>query len=431
MFQEHAITRLAFERDTEPYAKQRDSNISQMAQNSNVEVMTRTGHTLCEPEDILACSNGKPSTSYEKFRQHFSSVTKQKPIVVVGDAPTALPPAEGVDPEAHRVPTLEEIGYETPNKKSPFPGGETEGLIRLRRFIGRTNWVANFEKPKTSPAAFEPASTTVLSPYLKFGCVSPRHFYLELQEVYRTVAKHSQPPVSLEGQLLWREFYYVISVATPNYDRMQANPICRQVPWVDDAAKLEAWEMSQTGYPWIDAIMAQLREEGWIHHLARHAVACFLTRGDLWCSWERGAAVFDKYLLDADWALNNGNWMWLSCSCFFYQYFRCYSPVAFPKKYDKEGAYVKRWLPQLKHFPAKHIYEPWKASLAEQEKAGCVIGVDYPHRIVVHELESKALMTKMAAAYAEHKKIEEEEKSQKKKAPSESQIPSRKKPRIK
>jgi len=107
--------------------------------------------------------------------------------------------------------------------------------------------------------------------------------------------------------------------------------------------------------------MVQLRETGFIHHLARHAVACFLTRGDLWQSWEKGAEVFDEWLLDADWALNNGNWMWLSCSCFFYQYFRCYSPVAFPKKWDPKGNYIKKWLPQFKDFPVKYIYEPWKA----------------------------------------------------------------------
>ena len=98
--------------------------------------------------------------------------------------------------------------------------------------------------------------------------------------------------------------------------------------------------------------------------------------------------------------------MWLSCSCFFYQYFRCYSPVAFPKKYDKEGAYVKKWLPQLKNFPAKYIYEPWKAPIADQKKAGCVIGVDYPKPIVDHDVASKANMAKMAAAYAAHKEGE-------------------------
>lgn len=107
---------------------------------------------------------------------------------------------------------------------------------------------------------------------------------------------------------------------------MAGNQICRQVPWRDPATEalakehLAAWKEGRTGYPWIDACMRQLAQEGWIHHLARHAVACFLTRGDLWVSWEEGAAVFDEKLIDADWAVNNGNWMWLSCSCFFYQY---------------------------------------------------------------------------------------------------------------
>lgn len=103
------------------------------------------------------------------------------------------------------------------------------------------------------------------------------------------------------GQLLWREFFYLCGDAIPNFGAMAGNPICRQVPWVDDPARLKAWEEGRTGYPWIDAIMAQLRQQGWMHHLARHSVACFLTRGDLWCSWEAGRDVFDKYLLDADW----------------------------------------------------------------------------------------------------------------------------------
>ena len=95
--------------------------------------------------------------------------------------------------------------------------------------------------------------------------------------------------------------------------------------------------------------------------------------------------------------------MWLSCSCFFYQYFRCYSPVAFPKKYDKDGAYVRRWLPQLKNYPNKYIYEPWLAPIADQKKAGCVIGVDYPKPIVDHTRVSKENMGRMAKAYEAHK----------------------------
>merc|ERR1711871_267134 len=267
-----------------------------------------------------------------------------------------------------------------------------------------TSWIANFEKPKTKPNALDP-DTTALSPYLKFGCLSPRQFWHGLSQVYARAGKHSQPPVSLHGQLLWREFFTVCGYATPNFNRMEGNPICRQIDWDDDEEFVAAWREARTGDPFIDACMTQLRTEGWLHHLARHAVACFLTRGDLWQSWEEGAAVFDKYLVDADWSINNGNWMWLSCSCFFYQFFRCYSPVAFPKKYDADGAFVRHYLPVLRKMPAKYIYEPWKAPADVQRRAGCVVGVDYPRPIVDHTDVSKRNMARMKAAYDEHKRM--------------------------
>lgn len=94
-------------------------------------------------------------------------------------------------------------------------------------------------------------------------------------------------------------------------------------------------------------VMIQLREEGWIHHLARHAVICFLTRGDLWISWEEGAKVFEELLLDADWSVNAGMWMWLSSSSFFQQFFHCYCPVRFGRRADPNGDYIRRYLPIL------------------------------------------------------------------------------------
>jgi cryptochrome len=118
---------------------------------------------------------------------------------------------------------------------------------------------------------------------------------------------------------MWREYNYFMAYTTPNFDKIVGNPVARQIPWDNDPALLEAWKNSQTGYPYIDAIMTQLRETGWIHHLARHSVACFLTRGDLWQSWEDGAAHFEEYLIDADWSINNFNWQWLSCTAHFYQ----------------------------------------------------------------------------------------------------------------
>ena len=180
---------------------------------------------------------------------------------------------------------------------------------------------------------------------------------------------------------------------------MEGNSVSRQIPWGEDKERLEAWAEGRTGFPYIDAIMTQLRKEGWIHHLARHSVACFLTRGDLWQSWVKGQHVFEELLLDADWSLNAGNWMWLSASAFFHQYFRCYSPIAFGKKTDKDGAYIRKYLPIFKKFPAKYIYEPWDAPLAVQKAAGCIIGTDYPRPIVKHDVVVKENMAKMKAAY--------------------------------
>ena len=145
--------------------------------------------------------------------------------------------------------------------------------------------------------------------------------------------------------------------------------------------------------------MTQLREEGWIHHLARHSVACFLTRGDLYISWERGAEVFEELLLDADWSVNVGNWMWLSASAFFHQYVRVYSPIAFGQKYDKQGAFIRKYVPALARMPAQYIYEPWKAPKAVQQQAGCILGEDYPMPIVDHDEARKECMAKMKKAY--------------------------------
>ena len=315
----------------------------------------------------------------------------------------------------YAIPDITELGFQAldEKEKSPHKGGETNALRILSNYFRDFN-VAAFEKPNTSPAQFEPASTTILSPHLQFGTLSCRYFYEKLQEVYKKNRSHTDPPVSLLGQLYWREFFITASSANPHFDKMNGNPICLQIPWkLQDAADsgtpediehLKAWTEARTGFPWIDAIMTQLRKEGWIHHLARHSVACFLTRGDLYISWERGRDVFDELLLDSDWALNNANWMWLSASAFFTQYFRVYSPIAFGKKWDKDGSYIRRYLPALSKMPTLYIFEPWKAPISVQKQAGCIIGVDYPSPIVEHETISKQNMEKMKAAYARGEK---------------------------
>ena len=169
-------------------------------------------------------------------------------------------------------------------------------------------------------------------------------------------------------------------------------------------------------------------QEGWIHHLARHAVACFLTRGDLYQSWEKGQDVFEEYLLDADWSLNAANWQWLSASQFFHQYWKCYSPIEFGKKTDKNGEFIKKYLPVLRKIPNEYIYEPWKAPLVVQQSAQCVIGRDYPKPIIDHKVVSKICIERMKKAFEAIKDSKESEKSAESK-PARPKTPPKPKPR--
>ncbi|XP_006647054.2 (6-4)DNA photolyase isoform X2 [Oryza brachyantha] len=392
------IGKLCFESDTEPYALARDKKVMDFAAASGIDVFSPVSHTLFDPAEIIEKNGGRPPLTY----QAFVAVAGQPPEPVMEEYSELPPVGDTGEYELLPVPKVEELGYGDISQEelSPFRGGETEALKRMRESLHDKEWVAKFEKPKGDPSAFLKPATTVLSPYLKFGCLSSRYFYHCIQDIYRSTKKHTNPPVSLIGQLLWRDFFYTVSFGTPNFDRMKGNRICKQIPWTENEELFLAWRDGRTGYPWIDAIMIQLRRWGWMHHLARHSVACFLTRGDLFIHWEKGRDVFERLLIDSDWAINNGNWLWLSCSSFFYQYHRIYSPISFGKKYDPNGNYIRHFIPVLKDMPKEYIYEPWTAPLSIQKKAKCIIGKDYPKPVVDHEIASKECKKKMGEAYA-------------------------------
>nr|XP_009764105.1 PREDICTED: (6-4)DNA photolyase isoform X2 [Nicotiana sylvestris] len=405
-WKEWSIGKLCFEYDTEPYYQALDVKVKNHASVAGVEIFSPVSHTLYNPADIINKNGGSPPLTYQSFlklagQPSWASTPLSTTI-------SSLPPIGNTGNFAvSGVPTVKELGYEDLNEdeRTPFKGGESEALKRLRESIANKEWVANFEKPKGDPSAFMKPATTVLSPYLKFGCLSSRYFYQCIQDIQKSVKKHTSPPVSLLGQLLWRDFFYTVSFGTPNFDQMKGNRICKQIPWKNDDELLAAWRDSRTGFPWIDAIMAQLRKCGWMHHLARHSVACFLTRGDLFVHWEKGRDVFDRLLIDSDWAINNGNWLWLSCSSFFYQYHRIYSPTSFGKKYDPAGNYIRHFLPVLKDMPKEYIYEPWTAPLSVQRKARCIIGLDYPNPVVSHDSASKECRMRLGEAYELNKKL--------------------------
>ncbi|XP_019620891.1 PREDICTED: cryptochrome-1-like isoform X3 [Branchiostoma belcheri] len=402
LFKEWKVSCLSFEEDSEPFGRERDMAVMKLAKEAGVKVILRTSHTLYKLQDIIDVNGGQPPLTYKRFQAILSKMDPpDQPVdtITASTVDKLTTPIQDDHDEKYGVPSLEELGFDTDNLNPVvWPGGETEALTRLERHLERKAWVASFERPKMTASSLL-ASPTGLSPYLRFGCLSPRLFYKKLTELYKKVKRSNHPPLSLYGQLLWREFFYTAATNNPNFDKMVNNTICVQIPWDKNPEALAKWAEGQTGFPWIDAIMSQLQQEGWIHHLARHAVACFLTRGDLWISWEEGMKVFEELLLDADWSVNAGSWMWLSCSSFFQQFFHVYCPVNFGRRTDPNGDFIRKYLPKLRGFPAKYIYDPWNAPESVQKAAKCIIGKDYPLPMVNHAETSRINVERMKQVY--------------------------------
>ncbi|XP_046881746.1 cryptochrome circadian regulator 4 [Hypomesus transpacificus] len=414
------VTQLSLDTEVEPHYLQQDQEIQALAGELSLTLRTAVAHTLYDVRRIVRANGGQPPLTYKKFLKVLSGLGEpSQPArdITAEDFQKCRPPLEekgrcgvpsledegryGVpsleDEGRYGLPSLEELGLHTEHQVL-WPGGETQALQRLHTHMESQGWVNNFSRPRTIPNSLLP-STTGLSPYLALGCLSARTFYHRLSKIHAQSKNHSLPPGSLQGQTLWREFFYTIASATPNFSLMEGNPICLQIDWDQRKDLLHKWTMGQTGFPWIDAIMTQLRQEGWIHHLARHAVACFLTRGDLWINWEEGLKVFEDELLDADYSINAGNWMWLSASAFYHQLPRIFCPVRFGRRTDPTGEYLRKYLPVLKDFPSKYIYEPWKAPEEVQLQAGCVIGKDYPLPVVDHKEASQKNLEMMTQVH--------------------------------
>jgi len=280
-----------------------------------------------------------------------------------------------------------------------FPGGESEALLRLRNKVTeRPNFVNNFKKPCTLSTneegnPMEP-STTGLSPYISNGCLSVRHVWNECAKAHIDLY-HTKPPESLHGQLMFREMFYLLSRSIVNWDDDFNNSNCKPIDWGEyDQSKISAWELGVTGFPYIDAMMRQLDATGWMHHLGRHAVSCFLTRGQLWQNWKHGRDVFERKLVDSDWAINNGNWLWLAgVAPFSMPYYRVYNPC--PDSNSSlnvetiEANFVRYWVPELASYPSKYIFEPHLAPIDVQKSSNCIIGQDYPLPIIDRKISRR------------------------------------------
>ncbi|XP_071792205.1 cryptochrome-1-like isoform X1 [Asterias amurensis] len=400
LIEEWGMNLLTFEQDPEPIWQDRDNAVKRLCEERGIKCIERVSHTLWDPNEVISRNGGSPPVTYAMFQEVVSMIGLPHRA---SDEPdfrgVKLPICEETF-STYMLPPFEDFGVKMEHveqERQLWIGGETRALelfeVRIRKEA------AAFKAGYCLPNQYMPellGPPMSLSPYLRFGCLSVRRFYWRIHDTY-TELNNVISPTQLTAQLIWREYFYTMSIGNKNFDQMNGNNICLKIDWSEDQEKLQKWTNGQTGYPWIDACMKQLKQEGWIHQVARHAVACFLTRGDLWISWEEGLKVFYQYLLDADWSICAGNWMWISSSAFekVLQCPNCFCPVRYGRRMDPTGEFVRNFLPVLRNMPLRYLFEPWKAPLAIQEKSGCIIGKDYPEPIVEHRIAASSNREKM------------------------------------
>jgi deoxyribodipyrimidine photo-lyase len=222
-------------------------------------------------------------------------------------------------------------------------------------------------------------ATSRLSVHLGFGTLSIREL------VRHARAQTGEGAATWLSELIWRDFYFAILAARPDVVDHAFRREYDALEWEDDEAGWRAWCDGQTGYPLVDAAMRELHAQGTMHNRLRMVTASFLTK-DLGLDWRRGERYFAATLLDYDLAANNGGWQWsASTGCDAQPWFRIFNPVLQSRRFDPDGVYIRRWVPELGRVPAACVHAPWEMPLLEQQASGCLIGRDYPGPIVRHE----------------------------------------------
>ena len=269
------------------------------------------------------------------------------------------------------VPELGAIGFAA----TDLPDlGIVPGMSGARRLWQefRAGRLGHYGAQRDFPAV---KGVSYLSVHLRFGTIS-------IRELVRTAV--GQEAGAWLGELIWRDFYFMILDCHPHVVRHTFKPEYDAIAWDDWPEGFTAWRAGRTGYPLVDAAMRQLKHSGWMHNRLRMVVASFLCK-DLGIDWRLGERHFAEQLNDFDLSANNGGWQWAASSgCDAQPYFRIFNPVTQSEKFDPEARFIRRYVPELAKLPDKHIHSPWRMSQREQEALGVVIGRDYPMPIVDH-----------------------------------------------
>jgi deoxyribodipyrimidine photo-lyase len=370
-------------RDYEPEAIARDQQVADALQRHGRALHAFKDQVIFEHDEIRTGS-GAPFSVFTPYRNAW--LKKLTPFFVQAYPVERYAGAWAVPPIEAPLPALEALGFRSTNVDELQLGYGAEGAqVLFKEFQQR---IDAYGTARDFPSVRGPS---YLSVHLRFGTIS-------IRQLARTAWKHSSSPPAAEGsngaavwlsELIWRDFYQMILREHPHVVDHAFRRDYDAIAWVDDDANFAAWCEGRTGYPLVDAAMAQLNRTGYMHNRLRMVTASFLTK-DLGIDWRRGERYFARHLNDYDLAANNGGWQWAaSTGCDAQPYFRIFNPVTQSQRFDPEGKFIRRYLPQLASFTASEIHAPWSASLARQREAGCVIGTDYPAPIVDH-VEARA-----------------------------------------
>jgi deoxyribodipyrimidine photo-lyase len=373
--------------DVAPYARARDMRVTRALRDAGVLARPQGGAYVVDVSRPRTQA-GKPFTVFSPFHRHWLELERR----TVHRAPSELPALPGTVREG-RLPALEDLGLDHASRPRagavaawgdalavPFcEPGEPAARAALRRWLDGP--IDAYAETHDLLAA---GGTSGLSPYLRWGCVSAA------ESEQRAARRGGEGSRAWIRQLCWREFYAHVLLTHPDNARLEFQPRYRELAWVDDDQALDAWRAGRTGYPLVDAGMRQLARTGWMHNRARLVTGSFLTK-DLHLDWRLGEAHFEALLLDGEPAQNNGNWQWVtSVGVDPAPYFRrIFNPMLQQRRFDPEGAYVRRWVPELRDVPDDRLVEPWTMSEEEQAAVNCVIGRDYPAPIVEHAHERR------------------------------------------
>ena len=371
------------ERSWDPEARTTDQRVARAVREAGGVVCEFPGRTVHEP-DALRTGAGRPFTVFTPFYRAWSALPIEPPL----PPPATLRCAEG----------LGRVRFANGQVIASFAPGEPAGRTALNAFVEQR--LASYARKRDMLAV---DGTSRLSPHLAAGTISAREVVWTVQRAMESMGEGDRESARVFiSEIAWRDFFYHVLYHYPGAVERSFRPELSDIAWVNDAAMLSAWQEGRTGYPVVDAAMRQLLAEGWMHNRARMVTASFLTK-DLLIDWRQGERWFMRQLIDGDVASNTGGWQWSAGTGTDAQpYFRVFNPVTQGRRFDPDGAYVRRFVPELARVPAHAIHEPWRMTAAEQSVAACRIGRDYPEPIVDHarqRLEAVRVYREAAGRY--------------------------------